>query len=103
MDNAKIEAIKKSFTPEQAEIFNILMGDKEKLHQEWLLCNNLYAKCAAVINAPTTGPEVRLVLRKASTDYWSRRRLDLERTMEELGMNDTLVEWRKEIADAKKK
>lgn len=103
MDLAKIEAVKKSFTPEQSEIFNILIGDTEKLHQEWLLCSNVYARCSAVINSPTTGPEVRLVLRKASTDYWSRRRLDLERTMEELGMNDTLAKWRKEYTDGKKK
>jgi hypothetical protein len=56
----------------------------------------MYDSAKAVIAAKDTGPEVRIVLRKASTDYWSRRRLILERMLEELGMNDELSAWRKE-------
>lgn len=99
MDVKKLEAIKKSFTDEQRELYNVLLGDPEKIHSEWTLCNTMYANAQKVIRSPETGPEVRLVLMKASTDYWSRRRLALERSMELLGMNDLLVSWR---ADAKK-
>lgn len=100
MDLKKIEKIKASFTDEQQELYNILLGDPEKLKAEWFLCRNMYDRAKTVIGAKETGPEVRLLLMKASTDYWSRRRLALERTLEEVGMNDLLMAWRKE-ADAK--
>lgn len=53
----------------------------------------MYDDAAAVINAEKIGPEVRLLLRNVS-DYWNRRRLALERTMERVGMNEYLVKWR---------
>jgi len=101
MDSKKLEQIRKSFTEEQQKLYDVLLGDIEKLHAEWLLCRRMYDSAVAVIRDRETGPEVRLVLMKASTDYWDRRRLALERTMEELGMNDRLVAWRKEYNDAK--
>jgi hypothetical protein len=100
MDMKKIEKIKASFTDEQYNLYNVLLGDKDKLKAEWMLCRRMYDQAVAIIKAKETGPEVRLLLMKASTDYWSRRRLALERTMEEVGMNADLAEWRKE-ADAK--
>ena len=100
MDMQKIEKIKASFTDEQYNLYNVLLGDKDKLKAEWMLCRRMYDQAAAIIMAKETGIEVRMLLMKASTDYWSRRRLALERTMEEVGMNADLVEWRKE-ADAK--
>ena len=100
MDMKKIEKIKASFTDEQHNLYNILLGDKEKLKAEWMLCRRMYDQAAAVIKAKETGPEVRLLLMKASTDYWNRRRLALERTLEEVGMNEDLAAWRKEY-DAK--
>ena len=100
MDQKKIEKIKASFTDEQYALYNVLLGDKDKLKAEWFLCRRMYDQAAAVIKTRETGPEVRLLLMKASTDYWSRRRLALERTLEEVGMNDDLAAWRKE-ADAK--
>ena len=100
MDMKKIEKIKSSFTDEQYALYNVLLGDREKLKAEWMLCRRMYDQAAAVIKAKETGPEVRLLLMKASTDYWSRRRLALERTLEEVGMNEDLTAWRKE-ADAK--
>ena len=103
MDAKKLEQIKKSFTEEQQKLYDILMGDNEKLHAEWLLCRRMYDSANDVIRDKDTGPEVRMVLKKASTDYWDRRRLALERTMEELGLNEYLVKWRKEISDAKSK
>ena len=102
MDIEKIEKIKASFTDEQRELYNVLLGDTEKLHREWKLCHDMYRKAVAVVNAKETGPEVRLLLRHASTDYWNRRRLVLERTMEDVGMNDLIVTWRREAADAEK-
>ena len=101
MDAKKLEQIRKSFTEEQERLWSVLLGDKEKLRAEWLLCRRMYESARKVISDKSTGPEVRLVLMKASTDYWSRRRLALERTMEELGMNPDLARWRKEEADAK--
>lgn len=53
----------------------------------------MYDDAASVINDSKIGPEVRLLLRNVS-DYWNRRRLALERTMERVGMNDLLVKWR---------
>ena len=100
MDMQKIEKIKASFTDEQYNLYNVLLGDKDKLKAEWMLCRRMYDQAAAIIMAKETGIEVRMLLMKASTDYWSRRRLALERTMEEVGMNADLAEWRKE-ADAK--
>lgn len=100
MDMKKIEKIKASFTDEQYALYNVLLGDLEKLKAEWMLCRRMYDQAAAVIKAKETGPEVRLLLRKASTDYWGRRRLVLERSLEEVGLNSVLAEWRKE-ADAK--
>lgn len=102
MDIEKIEKIKASFTDEQRELYNVLLGDTEKLHREWKLCHDMYKKAIAVVKAKETGPEVRLLLRPASSDYWNRRRLVLERTMEQVGMNDLLTAWRKEASDAEK-
>jgi len=100
MNMKKIEKIKASFTDEQYALYNVLFGDMDKLKAEWMLCRRMYDQAAAVIRAKETGPEVRLLLMKASTDYWSRRRLALERTLEEVGLNSALAEWRKEV-DAK--
>ncbi len=69
------------------------MGDTAKLEAEWKLCRKMYDDAAVVINDQKIGPEVRLLLRNVS-DYWNRRRLALERTMERVGMNDLLVKWR---------
>lgn len=93
MELQKIEAIKKSFSDQQARIWQILLGDTAKLEAEWKLCRRMYDDAASVINDSKIGPEVRLLLRNVS-DYWNRRRLALERTMERVGMNDLLVKWR---------
>lgn len=102
MDIEKLNSIRRSFTDEQQAVYDVLTSDTDKLHQEWLLCRNMYASAYKVVNARETGPEVRIVLRAASTDYWSRRRLALERMLEMIGMNDLLVTWRRELADAGK-
>lgn len=101
MDMKKLEKIKASFTDEQENLYNVLLGDPEKLKAEWFLCRRMYDSAAEIIKPKETGIEVRLLLREASTEYWNRRRLALERTMEAVGMNDLLVKWRKE-ADAAK-
>ena len=93
MDLQKIEAIKKSFSEEQSQVWQLLLGDVKKLESEWKLCRTVYDNAAKVINDPKIGPEVRLLLRNVS-DYWNRRRLALERTLERVGMNDLLVKWR---------
>lgn len=93
MDLQKIEAIKKSFSDDQKRIYEILLGDTSKLDAEWKLCRRMYDDAVKVINEDNIGPEVRLLLRNVS-DYWNRRRLVLERTMERVGMNDLLVKWR---------
>lgn len=100
MDMKNLEKIKASFTDEQQNLYNILLGDKEKLKAEWFLCRRMYDSANVVLKAKEIGYEVRAVLKSASTDYWSRRRLALERSLEELGMNADLAAWRKE-ADAK--
>ena len=100
MDITKLDRIRKSFTDEQEKLWSVLLGDKEKLHAEWSLCRRMYDSAKAVIADKDTGPEVRLVLMKASTDYWSRRRLALERMLEELGMNADLSAWRKDAERA---
>lgn len=74
-------------------MWQILLGDTAKLEAEWKLCRKMYDDVAAVINDSAIGPEVRLLIRNVS-DYWNRRRLALERTMERVGMNDLLVKWR---------
>ena len=53
----------------------------------------MYDDAAVVVKEPNIGPEVRILLRNV-TDYWNRRRLALERTMERVGMNNLLVKWR---------
>ena len=100
MDIEKLKNIKKSFTEEQATLYNTLLGDTEKLKREWFLCRRMYDSAMKIINAKETGYEVRLLLRPASSDYWNRRRLALERTMEMVGMNDLLVAWRKEYKES---
>lgn len=97
MDLQKIEAIKKSFSDNQKRIYEILLGDTSKLDAEWKLCRRMYDDAVKVINEDNIGPEVRLLLRNVS-DYWNRRRLVLERTMERVGMNDLLVKWRNQDA-----
>ncbi len=72
-----------------------MFGDTTKLEVEWKLCRRMYDDAAGVINDSKIGPEVRLLLRNVS-DYWNRRRLALERTMERVGMNDLLVKWRED-------
>ena len=93
MDAQKIEAIKKSFSDEQKKVYDLLMGDMSKLEAEWKMCRKVYNDAMKVINDKDIGPEVRLLLRTVS-DYWNRRRLALERTLERVGMNDQLVKWR---------
>lgn len=93
----KLQSIMKSFTPEQRAIYDEMLSDTVKLKAEWFLCNRMYAKAAKVVNDKDTGPDVRIVLRNATTDYWSRRRLALERMLECTGNNDMLVGWRNEL------
>lgn len=93
MDLQKIEAIKKSFSEDQKRVWELLLGDTKKLEAEWKSCRRVYDDAARIINDPKIGPEVRLLLRNVS-DYWNRRRLALERTLERVGMNDLLVKWR---------
>lgn len=91
----KKEDIIKSFTEEQARVYNTMMGNLDHLKSEWMLCRRMYSDFAKVVNAKDVGPEVRLLLRNF-TDYWNRRRLVLERTLERIGENDVLVKWRDE-------
>jgi hypothetical protein len=93
MDLQKIEAIKKSFSEDQKRVWELLLSDTKKLEAEWKSCRRVYDDAAKIINDPKIGPEVRLLLRNVS-DYWNRRRLALERTLERVGMNDLLVKWR---------
>lgn len=102
MDIDKISQVRKCFTKEQEELYRVLLGDVDKLKAEWMLCRRMYDSAKAVVSDRKIGPEVRFLLRAASTDYWSRRRLALERTMEAVGMNDILAGWRKETAEASK-
>ena len=102
MEVEKIAQIRKCFTKEQEELYRVLLGDTDKLKAEWMLCRRMYDSAYRVVSDRKVGPEVRALLRKASTDYWSRRRLALERSLEECGMNDILAAWRKEIAEADK-
>lgn len=78
---------------EQNQVWQLLLGDTKKLESEWKSCRKVYDDAAKVINDQNIGPEVRLLLRNVS-DYWNRRRLALERTLERVGMNDLLVKWR---------
>lgn len=102
MDIEKIAQVKKCFTKEQEDLYKVLLGDVDKLKAEWTLCRRMYDSAKPVVSDRKIGPEVRFLLRAASTDYWSRRRLALERTMEEVGMNDILAGWRKEYMEADK-
>jgi hypothetical protein len=101
MDVKDIEKIKKSFTDEQRAIYDVMLGDMGKLKSEWMLCRHMYDMAVKVVNAKETGPEPRGLLKIASTDYWSRRRLALERMLELLGLNEHLSAWRKEAENAK--
>lgn len=100
MDAEKIAQLKKCFTKEQEELYKVLLGDADKLRAEWMLCRRMYDAAKPLVTDRKIGPEMRVLLKSASTDYWNRRRLALERTLELVGMNDMLAGWRKEMSDA---
>ena len=46
----EIEAIIKSFTPEQQKLYDSMMADEKKLLADWMGCRNMYNEAMKVIN-----------------------------------------------------
>lgn len=92
---AKVDDIIRSFTEEQAAVYNAMLGDEHKLKADWTGCKKMYADAIKVINDKSTGPEVRLLLREVS-DYWNRRKLAMERLLKATGKEALLQKWKEE-------
>jgi hypothetical protein len=90
------EKIIKSFTDEQKKVYENLVGDKARLHNEFKLCRQFYGDVIDIISKKECGQQVRLLLRNVS-DYWQRRMTILERSLEVLCGPDFV----KEVKNAK--
>lgn len=97
---AQIDDIVRSFTDEQKKIYDVMLGDENKLRADWMGCRAQYSKAMEVIGAKDTGPEIRLFLRNIS-DYWDRRRKAMERLLERAGKADLITKWKEELKNAK--
>ena len=95
----EIEAIIKSFTPEQKKVYDTMMADEKKLFADWTGCRNMYGEVMKVINSPDIGPKIRLYLQGISS-YWSGRKKLMETLLVAMGKEELLNKW---IADAQKK
>lgn len=95
----EIEAIIKSFTPEQKKVYDTMMADEKKLFADWTGCRNMYGEAMKVINSPDIGPKIRLYLQGISS-YWSGRKKLMENLLVAMGKEELLNKW---IADAQKK
>lgn len=93
-----IEAIIKSFTPEQQKLYDSMMADEKKLLADWIGCRNMYNEAMKVINDKEIGPRVRLYL-KGISSYWSGRKKLMETLLISMGKEELLNKW---IADVQK-
>ena len=94
----EIEAIIKSFTPEQQKLYDSMMADEKKLLADWIGCRNMYNEAMKVINDKEIGPRVRLYL-KGISSYWSGRKKLMETLLISMGKEELLNTW---IADVQK-
>jgi hypothetical protein len=94
----EIEAIIKSFTPEQQKLYDSMMADEKKLLADWIGCRNMYNEAMKVINDKEIGPRVRLYL-KGISSYWSGRKKLMETLLISMGKEELLNKW---IADVQK-
>ena len=94
----EIEAIIKSFTPEQQKLYDSMMADEKKLLADWMGCRNMYNEATKVINDKEIGPRVRLYL-KGISSYWSGRKKLMETLLISMGKEELLNKW---IADVQK-
>lgn len=85
----KRKKILDSLTDEQKKIYDNLVGNEDRLKQEFTLCSKFYEEAVKVIFDKSAGPEVRLLLRGVS-DYWQRRMKCMERSLEILVGKDTV-------------
>lgn len=88
--------IVESFTDEQKKVYENLVGDRNRLRDEFKLCRRFYGEVIDVVGKKECGPQVRLFLRNVG-DYWQRRMTILERSLEALCGQDVL----KELKNAK--
>jgi len=98
MPTSEIDAIIKSFTPEQKKVYDTMMADEKKLLADWNGCRTMYNEALAVVNAPDIGPKVRIYL-QGITRYWSGRKQLMESLLKSMGKEELLEKW---IKDAKK-
>ena len=94
----EIEAIIKSFTPEQQKLYDSMMADEKKLLADWMGSRNMYNEAMKVINDKEIGPRVRLYL-KGISSYWSGRKKLMETLLISMGKEELLNKW---IADVQK-
>jgi hypothetical protein len=94
----EIEAIIKSFTPEQQKLYDSMMADEKKLLADWIGSRNMYNEAMKVINDKEIGPRVRLYL-KGISSYWSGRKKLMETLLISMGKEELLNKW---IADVQK-
>ncbi|WP_405326424.1 hypothetical protein [Fibrobacter sp.] len=94
----EIDAIIKSFTPEQQKLYDSMMADEKKLLADWIGSRNMYNEAMKVINDKEIGPRVRLYL-KGISSYWSGRKKLMETLLISMGKEELLNKW---IADVQK-
>jgi hypothetical protein len=95
----EVDAIIKSFTPEQQKLYDTMMADEKKLFADWNGSRNMYNEAMAVLNDKEIGPRVRLFLMGIST-YWSGRKKLMESLLISMGKEELLNKW---IEDVQKK
>ena len=96
----EIEAIIKSFTPEQQKLYDSMMADEKKLLADWMGCRNMYNEAMKVINDKEIGPRVRLYL-KGISSYWSGRKKLMETLLISMGKEELLNKWIEDVQKSK--
>lgn len=96
----EIEAIIKSFTPEQQKLYDSIMADEKKLLADWMGCRNMYNESMKVINDKEIGPRIRLYLKGISA-YWSGRKKLMETLLISMGKEELLNKWIADVQNSK--
>lgn len=97
---SELDDIKRSLTEDQQKVYDVLLGNIERLKSDWNGCRMRYDEAYKVINDPSTGPKVRLFLKNIAT-YWVRRKQAMESMLETTGNDELLKQWKKEVYDEK--
>lgn len=87
----------RSFTEEQAAIYNNVLGNIEDIKKGWMMCRKFYDDATRVINAKDIGPDVRLYLINTVQKFWASRMKGIEVLLNFAGKPDLVPKWKNEF------